>query len=414
MKRLTLTSLAWQHLWAKPLLTALNLLLLVLGFGAITFVILASEQTEQQVQRDLAGVDLVVGAKGSPLQLILSGIFHVDSPTGNIPAQAQQTLQAHPLVAQVIPVALGDSAQGYRIVGTDAQYISLHQARLAQGQWQDSPMQAVLGAEVARTLGWQVGQAFTGSHGLGSGGDEHADRPFRVAGILAPTGGVLDRLILTPVSSVWAVHDTHHEHDDHAPEPEHGHEHEEAQHDEPPRELTMLLVRYKSPLAAVSLPRWVNSQGPLQAASPALEAARLFSLLGVGMDVLKGFGAVLLLAAGLSVFIALTHAVRERQAELAMMRMLGATPARVSLTVVMEALALSLLGALLGIALGHGLTHAVGWALQAQHGMALTGAWLSPHEAWIPVLAIGLALLACLGPTWRAYRTDMLTLLRGA
>jgi putative ABC transport system permease protein len=406
-RHLNLPGLAWRHLWSKPLVAGLNLLLLVLGFGAITFVILASEQAEHQLQRDLAGVDLVVGAKGSPLQLILSGVFHLDTPTGNIPASTQGLVQAHPLVAQVIPMALGDSAQGYRIVGTDAQYPALYEARYAQGQWQEHALQAVIGAEVARTQGWQVGQHFVGSHGLGTGGDDHADSPFTVAGILAPTGGVIDRLILTPVNSVWAVHEAHHGHHE-------DHDAQEANHtQEPPRELTLLLVRYRSPLAAVTLPRWVNSQGALQAASPALEAARLFRLVGVGIEVLQGFAAVMLLAAGLSVFIALTHAVRERQPELAMMRMLGAPPARVATTVALEALALALTGAMLGLALGHGLAQAVGWALQAQQSLALTGVWLSPAEAWVPAMAVGLALLACLGPTWRAYRTDMLPLLQG-
>jgi putative ABC transport system permease protein len=406
-RHLNLPSLAWRHLWSKPLVAGLNLLLLTLGFGAITFVILASEQAEHQLQRDLAGIDLVVGAKGSPLQLILSGVFHLDTPTGNIPASTQGLIQAHPLVAQVIPMALGDSAQGYRIVGTDAQYAALYEARYAQGQWQERPLQAVIGAEVARTQGWRLGRQFVGSHGLGAGGDEHADNPFTVAGVLAPTGGVIDRLILTPVSSVWAVHEAHHGHQE-------DHDTHDADHaQEPPRELTLLLVRYRSPLAAVTLPRWVNSQGALQAASPALEAARLFRLVGVGIEVLQGFAAVMLLAAGLSVFIALTHAVRERQPELAMMRMLGAPPARVATTVALEALALALTGAALGLALGHGLTQAVGWALRAQQSLALTGAWLSPAEAWVPALAAGLALLACLGPTWRAYRTDMLPLLQG-
>lgn len=405
-RHLSLPRLAWIHLWAKPLMSVLNLLLLVLGFGAITFVILASEQTEQQLQRNLAGVDLVVGAKGSPMQLILSGVFHLDSPTGNIPASAEATLRAHPFVAQVIPLALGDSAQGFRIVGTTPAYVDQYQARYREGQWGSQPLQAVIGAEVARTQGWHVGQRFAGSHGLASGAgsvSDHADQPFTITGVLEPTGSVIDRLILTPVASVWAVHEAHHDGDDDNDAAHGAHE--------PPRELTMLLVRYRSPLAAVSLPRWVNSQGPLQSASPALEAARLFKMVGVGVGVLQGFAAVLLLAASLSVFIALTHAVRERQPELAMMRMLGASPARVSFTVVLEALSLALLGALLGLALGHALTHGVGLWLHAQPSITLTGAWVSPLEAWIPLLALGLALLACLGPTWRAYRTPLLPLL---
>lgn len=388
--------LVWRHLWSRPMSTALNLCMLALGFAAITFVILISEQTEQVLQKDLAGIDLVVGAKGSPLQLILSGVFHLDAPTGNIPAQAATTLRQHPLVAQVIPLALGDSVQGHRIVGTDAHYPQLYGARYAQGQWAERPLQVVLGASVAREKGWGLGTQLVGSHGLSHSDDashSHADTPLTVVGVLTPTDTVLDRLVLTPVSSVWQVHGGREPH-------------------KTPPELTLLLIKYRSPLAAVSLPRWVNAQGPLQSASPALEAARLLQLLGVGLDLLKGFAAVLLLAAGLSVFMALTHTVRERQSDLALMRLLGARPWRVSLTVMLEALCLSLMGALLGLLLGHGLLAALSWALAQAASLSISAMAWSAQEAWLLPLAITLALTACVGPTWRTYRIQMLTLLQ--
>lgn len=388
--------LVWRHLWSRPMSTALNLCMLALGFAAITFVILISEQTEQVLQKDLAGIDLVVGAKGSPLQLILSGVFHLDAPTGNIPAQAATTLRQHPGVAQVIPLALGDSVQGHRIVGTDAHYPQLYGARYAQGQWAERPLQVVLGASVAREKGWGLGTQLVGSHGLSHSDDashSHADTPLTVVGVLTPTGTVLDRLVLTPVSSVWQVHGGREPH-------------------KTPPELTLLLIKYRSPLAAVSLPRWVNAQGPLQSASPALEAARLLQLLGVGLDLLKGFAAVLLLAAGLSVFMALTHTVRERQSDLALMRLLGARPWRVSLTVMLEALCLSLMGALLGLLLGHGLLAALSWALAQAASLSISAMAWSAQEAWLLPLAITLALTACVGPTWRTYRIQMLTLLQ--
>ena len=136
----------------------------------------------------------------------------------------------------------------------------------------------------------------------------------------------------------------------------------------------MLLVGYRSPIAAVSLPRWINSQAELQSASPALETARLLRMAGVGIDVLKGFGAVLLLVAGLSVFIALYHAVRERENDLAMMRMLGAPPRRVATMVALEALWLAALGAILGLALGHGLTRCLlGLMLKSERSVSLSG-----------------------------------------
>lgn len=409
--RWSLSRLVWANLWARPLVSVLNLLLLTLGFAAMSFVVLVSEQLEQGLQRDLAGIDLVVGAKGSPLQLILAGVFHLDAPTGNIPASAQAQLAAHPMVAQVVPLALGDSVRGYRIVGTTPDYPALYGATMAQGQWGPQALQAVLGAEVARRTGWRVGSQFTGSHGLGSGGGtaspsglDHEDSPFTVAGVLEPTGTVIDRLVLTPVDSVWRVHE-HHEHH------EHHEDHEDHAEPEPEREVTLLLVRYRTPMAAVSLPRWVNAQAALQSASPVLEAARLFRLMGVGIEVLQGFGLTLLLVACLSVFIGLSHAVNERQSDLAMMRLLGASAWRVSLTVALEALVLAGLGAVLGLVLGHGLVHALGWTLAEQAGLPLTGAWWSPLEAWLLPLALSLGLLACLGPTWRAYRTPLLPIL---
>lgn len=418
-QRLTMARVVWRHVWVRPLGTVLNLLLLALGFAAMSSMMLVQEQVDAQFQQDLAGIDMVVGAKGSPLQLILSGVFHLDVPTGNIPANAQHTLQAHPLVDKVVPLALGDTAQGFRVVGTNADYLSIYGARVAQGHWREQVMAAVIGADVARQLGWQVGQAFHGSHGMGDGGQVHAEHTFRVTGVLAPTGTVLDRLILTPVASVWAVHEDHgmprsNGPDDAHEQTGHGHAHEEhhanghaaGEPEDNTRQLTVLLVRFRSPLAAISLPRWVNEQTSLQAASPALETARLFNLLGAGVALLQGFAVVMLGVAALSVFMALSHAVHERQADLAVWRMLGASPWRIAGMVVAEALLLAAMGLLLGLAAGHLLVHALAWlpGLPAQSTARLTGwAWASTEYS-LPLAAVGLAVLASAWPTWWAYR----------
>ncbi|WP_119153119.1 ABC transporter permease [Caldimonas tepidiphila] len=393
--------LAWRYLWARPLVALLNLLLLTLGLASVCFVLLASEQIERSFERDLAGIDLVVGAKGSPLQLILAGVFHLDVPSGNIPLASLETLRAHPMVAQVIPVSMGDSFRGHRIVGSTPDYLALYDARLAAGRAWQAPLEAVLGAEVARRTGMRPGDRFEGTHGLGEGGETHGDTPYTVTGVLAATGGVLDRLILTSTESVWAVHEAATALDE-----------EDLALLAEEREVTLLLVRYRSPLAAVSLPRWVNAQTELQAAAPALETARLLRLVGVGTDVLRGFGAVLLLSAALSVFIGLYHAVREREGDLAMLRMLGAPPARVASLVLAEALWLALLGSLLGLALGHGLTHLLGLVLQAERSLQLSGAVFVPAELALPALAAALALLSAALPAWRAYRIDVLRLLQ--
>lgn len=391
--------LAWRYLWSSPLTTALNLLLLTLGLAAVTFVLRASAQVEAGLKRDLAGIDLVVGAKGSPMQIMLAGVFHLDAPTGNIPLVTLERLRQHPLVAQAVPLSLGDSFHGYRIAGTTPDYITLYGARVTQGAPWTQPMQAVLGADVARATGLKVGDRFAGSHGLAEGGAAHGERQFEVVGILAESGSVLDRLVLTDLASVWAVHEAHHAGQAHEP-------------DDDEREITLALVRYRSPLAAVMLPRWVNAQDGLQSAAPALETARLMRLVGAGTEVLRGFGVVLLAAAGLSVWVALLHAVRARQADLAMLRMLGAPARRVAALIALEALLLAGLAAVLGLAAGHGLVVLLERLLAERQSLRLGPLGWSDAEWLVPLLAGGLALLSAAWPATRAYRLDVTTLLQ--
>lgn len=392
---------AWRYLWSRPLGAALNVLLLSLGLASITFLLLVGFQLSKAFERDLAGIDVVVGAKGSPMQLILSGVLHIDAPPGNVPLQAVQALAKNPLVAQVIPISLGDSFQGFRIVGSSHDYPALYSATLTQGRLWDAPMQVVLGATTAAKLGASLGQTFKGSHGLGGGGHVHGDAAYTVVGILAPSGSVLDRLILTDTASVWKVHEDFTALDDDRKAMEAG------------RAVTMALVRYTTPLAAVSFPRYVNTSTEMQAAAPAVEIARLLTMLGLGTDVLRAFAAVLLLTAALSVFIALWSAVRERQGDLALLRLLGAPPSKVAALLLCEALWLGLLAAALGLLLGQGFAAALGWFLQLDSSLLIGGMVWPRTLAIVPALALGVSLGAALLPALGAYRVSVLELLQG-
>ena len=393
--------LSWRYLWSRPLAASLNLLLLTLGLAAITFLLLASQQISRAFERDLAGIDLVVGAKGSPMQLILSGVFHIDSPTGNVPLAAVKALEKNAQVAKVIPISLGDSFRGFRIVGTSLDYIKHYNAQLASDRLWTQPMQAVLGSQVARQSGLKVGDSFAGSHGLGGGGESHGQLPYTVVGVLAASGSVLDRLVLTATESVWKVHET-----DAALDAE------DQKIMEEEREITLALIQYKSPLAAVMFPRFVNATTEMQAAAPALEITRLLSMMGVGTDVLKALAGVLLLTAGLSVFIALWSAVRERRADLALLRMLGAPPRKIAGLLLCEALWLALLACMLGVLAGQGVMATAAWALQAEKSV-LIGAFVWPVELMVvPVLALGVALAASALPVWEAYRVSVFELLQ--
>ncbi len=395
------SALSLRYLLSRPLAAALNLLLLSLGLAAITFVLLVQAQITQAFERDLAGIDVVVGAKGSPMQLILSGVFHIDVPPGNIPLEAVQALEKNPQVAQLIPISLGDSFGGFRIVGSTPDYLTHYQAQLSQGALWSQPMQAVVGAQAAQIAKLSPGATFAGSHGLGGGGEAHTQAPYSVVGVLAPCGCVLDRLIVTATESVWQVHEKTMAVDE-----------EDKKALQAEREVTMALIRYKSPLAAVTFPRFVNTTTEMQAAAPAVEITRLLRMLGVGAELVRGLAAVLLLVAGLSVFIALWTAVRERRADLAMLRMLGASPGKVAGLLLCEALWLAVLASALGLLAGHGLTALVGYLLAADQSIAITGwVWLT-QELWVPALAIAVAVLAALIPALGAYRVDVGQLLQ--
>jgi len=399
---MNLATLTVGYLRARALNTVLQIVLLALGTGTITLLLLATAQFEQRMQRDAEGIDLVVGAKGSPLQIILSAIYHLDVPTGNISYTQAREIAAHRAVKKVIPLALGDSYQGFRIVGTTHDYAAHYGSRLAAGQLWQQPLDAVLGAEVAARTGLTVGAKFSGAHGLGEGGTEHEGVDYRVTGVLAPGGTVLDRLVLTSVESVWAVHAGHDPAQAAAPLPDEQ------------KEYTALLIQYASPLAMAILPRYINNNSDMQAASPAFETARLFGIIGVGVDVLRGFALVLVFSAGLSVFIALYGALNERRYDLAIMRTLGASPRRLMALMLAEGVLLAGVGGVLGLALGHGFAEIVGMALKSSRQVGITGmAWL-PEEFAVLGMAMVVGALAALLPAWRAYRTDIAgTLARG-
>jgi putative ABC transport system permease protein len=396
--------LAWQYVRARPLAAALNVLLLALGLASINFLLLVQHQVQASFERDLQGIDVVVGAKGSPLQLILAGVFHIDVPSGNIPLADAQELAKNPQVKTLIPISVGDSFAGYRIVGTTADYITLYSAKMASGQMWTAPMQAVAGHDAAQAMGRQgllPGTTFAGNHGLGAKGHAHDAVPYTLVGVLQKCDCVLDRLLLTMTDSVWQVHEKATALDE-----------SDRKALEEAREITMALIQYHSPMAAVSFPRFVNTTTEMQAAAPAIEMTRMFRMLGVGAEVLRGFAVVLLLIASISLLIALWNALRERQADWAMLRLLGASPARVASVLVWQALILTLAGALLGLALGHGLTDLVGSLLASDRSIPITGwTWL-PEQVWVLAGAVLLALLAALLPVLAAYRLDVLKILQ--
>jgi putative ABC transport system permease protein len=392
---MTALGLVLAQLRRRTLQTALGVVLLALGIATLVFVLLVQAQLTRQLERDARNVDLVVGAKGSPLQLVLSAVYQVDVPTGNVPLATVQMLRANRLVRRAIPLAMGDSFRGFRVVGTEASYIDLYEARITEGAWWSAPMQAVIGAEVARVTGLRLGSEFLGTHGLAEGGAVHEDARYRVTGILALTGSVVDRLLLTDVASVWQVHE--------------GEAADEAERTilEAEREVTAVLVSYASPMAAAILPRQVNAESSLMAASPANEIARLFAVVGVGIETMRGFAWVLVGASLLALFVTLFNALEERRYDMAIMRLVGASRIRIAGMLLLEAWLLAVLAMALGLVLGLTSIAVVGGWLAQARAFSLSATDAGPAVGWVVSVALVVATLAAALPAWRSWRMDL-------
>jgi putative ABC transport system permease protein len=411
-----LISLVWNYLKSKPFNTVLNIFLLALGIAVITILLLFNNQLQQKIKENSKGIDLVVGAKGSPLQLILCNIFHVDFPTGNIKVIEAERLANHRLVKKAIPLALGDSYQNFRIIGTNKAFPELYNGELAQGDWLKNDLEVVAGAIVAKTLGLKIGDAFASAHGLTAEGHAHEQALYIVKGILKKRGNIIDNLILTNVASVWKVHDVHEKEkgnagNDSVPNP--SSLVPSISRGDSTKEITALLVQYRNPIAAIQLPRLINTQTNMQAASPAFETARLFSILGVGVDVLMGFAYVLIFISGLSIFIALYNSLKERQYDLAIMRSMGASRSKLFFSIILEGGILTLLGSFIGILMGHSVLFAFTQWISESQKAGVSAFVFYPEEIGIVVGSLFLGVLCSLLPAWQAYRTDIHKVLAG-
>lgn len=389
---MTLYRLALRQVVARPLLLWVNLLLLTVALSAGVLSTHLERQLPHMLSRDAQNIDLVVGAKGSPLQLMLSSVQHVDVPPGNIPYSALAELSAHPMVREVWPIALGDNVGGFRIVGADPRMPEeLYGVQYERGHAAREPMQAVLGARAAQALGLDIGQQFVGVHGLTVGGAVHADQRYTVVGILAPAGSVADRLVFTPVSSVWLVHEGQ-------PADE-----LERQTLEQARELTSLLVQYRSPLAAAILPRFVNASPVLQAASPAAEVARLYGLFTPLFEFGRLASGLLLGLAGLAIWASLSVSLAARANDLALLQALGARRGQALLSILLEVSATVWVGiALAWLAIGVLSTQVLQPILLARGWALVVAPWQDLWSLIWMLAAWGLALLAAAWPARKA------------
>ena len=397
--------LSFKNIFHKPVGTVLSIVLLTLAVGIISILIHVNASIENQMNNNLKGIDMVVGAKGSPLQLILSSVYHVDSPTGNISLADANSITRNRMVKNSTKLSFGDNYKGFKIVGTEKNFLELYKCDVEDGRIWKKSLEAVVGNKVAEILELKIGDEFTSSHGLGDYGESHEDSVFKVVGILKTSNSVADQLILTSLESVWDIHKEHnHDHDE-----EHEHDHdEEHEHGEDSKEITSILVKFDSPMNIISFPRYINEETNMQAAVPSYEISRLFKIFGIGFETLTYLAYLIMFVSGLSLFLNLLNSLKERKYEMALIRTIGGTKVQTSLMLFYESIILCIIGFIGGIILSRVGILVISNLLEESLNYSISiPILLSNQEILLLIFSISIGILACVIPAVNVYNMNI-------
>lgn len=362
----------------------------------------------------ISGTDLIMGARAGDVQLLLYSVFRIGNATANVSWQSYQAIAQRPEVAWIVPISLGDSHRGYRVIGTDLGYFAHYRYRngqplaFAQGGPFADLFDAVLGSEVAERLGYKVGDEIVVAHGVGEVSfAEHADKPFRVAGILAPTGTPVDRTVHVGLEAIEAIH-VDWQSGARAPGP--GVSAEAARHlDLHPEAVTAALIGLHSRLDSFGLQRFINEYPgeALAAVLPGVALQQLWGLVGVAETALSGISAMVVVTALLGMATMVLATLNERRREMAILRSVGATPAHIMGLLLAEAALLVTAGALLGASLSYAALAVLRPWLDHRYGLSLPIEPPGPGDlATLAAILLG-GILAGLLPAWRAYRLSL-------
>lgn len=412
--------IALKSAWARRLTLGITLAAIALASALLLAVERVRTDARQGFAQSVSGVDLVVGARGGGVQLMLYAVFHAGSASHNMRYDSYRTLAAHPAVAWAVPLSLGDSHRGFPVLGTTTAYFEhfRHGDRralaFAAGRpfagTIDAVFEAVIGSEVAAELGYRIGDRITLSHGMATsdiGGPEHADKPFAIVGILAPTGTPVDRTVHVGLEAITAIHL---DWAGGAPLPGLAIPAEQVRKfDLQPQEITALLVGLKRRTDVFRLQRHINAwrDEPLTAVLPGVALDELWQAVATVERTLFAISAAVV-AVGLAGLVAtLLAGLDQRRRELAILRALGAGPGAIFLMLAAEGLLVTTLGTLLGcVLLAAGLAVLAPLA-QAQFGIHLAWRMFSANEIALLLSIIVTGLAASLLPGWRAWRMSL-------
>ncbi|NNF01295.1 MAG: FtsX-like permease family protein [Bacteroidia bacterium] len=378
--------ISWKNIVHKRLASLLSVLLLAISIALISFLYNFNEQVNRHFLKNIRGIDLIVSAKGSPLQAMLSSVYFVDAPTGNINYKVYEELQKHPLVKQIIPLAYGDNFAGFSIVGTDENYYKLFNAELAKGNLASKPFEVVIGHRVAKTLNLKVGDDFHSAHGRHESGEKHTDTKFVVVGLLEKADAVIDNLILCQVEDVWNIHHIS---------------------DAESQELTSLLIELRNPMGMIVLANLLRTDESVQLVVPSVEIDRLFKLFGFGRVALDALAYLILFLAVISIFISMLNNMQYRKYEVALMRTMGAGQLKVFKLVMFEVLILAAIGFIVGMILSRIGLLAMSTVMEKNYQMSISASEFPLTDLLLIPITIVICIVAALLPAIKALKTDI-------
>lgn len=404
-------SLATRSLANRASTAILTLLTVAISVMLFLGVEKIRDGARSSFENTISGVDLIVGARSSPINLLLYSVFHIGDATNNITWESYQAVANAPSVAWTVPISLGDSHRGYRVVGTTQAFFEHYKygarrpLEFASGAPFDDLFETVIGAELARELGYALGDEIIVAHGMGSVSFiEHDANPMTISGILAPTGTPVDRSVFVTLEAIEAIHlegatgrGTTRSAD------------ELRAMDLSPDQITAFLVGLNTPVATLQLQRQVNTynQEPLQAVIPGLALTQLWSVIGVAERTLTAVAGFVVLVGLVSILTSILTSLNERRREMAILRALGASPLNVFTLLVAEAVLLALVGALLGTGLTYLALFVFSPVLEAQFGILIPTFVPDLYDLGLIGAVTGLAAVLGMVPALRAYRHSL-------
>jgi putative ABC transport system permease protein len=408
-----LLPLALKSAWNRRYTLGLTLIAIALSVTLLLGIERVRQDARDSFAQAVSGTDLVVGARSSPLQLLLYAVFRIGEASNNLGWDSAQALAAHPAVAWTIPLSLGDSHRGFPVLGTTPAYFEHFRygdkqpLELAQGQPFVGLFDVLIGAEVAQRLGYRLGDKITLAHGMSEHSVEHGDKPFSVVGILARTGTPVDRTLHVSLEALEAIHL---DWQGGAPIPGFAIPPElVTKFNLTPKSVTAVLVGLNTRAGVFAMQRYVANyrDEPLMAVLPGVALSQLWEMMAIAERALIAISALVVVVSFAGLVAVVLAGLGERRRELAILRANGARPGDLFTLLALEGGAVTLAGALVGVLLLTLLTFALGPWLEAQYGLLLKLALPSVDELRLLGLVIVVGTLASLLPGYRAYRLSL-------